>query len=44
MDDKGARVEAIKGAMSGITEVLSDAAAYAIEKSAKQQAGSPEET
>lgn len=32
LDDKGARVEAIKGAMSGLTEVLGDAAAHAIDK------------
>lgn len=32
LDDKGARVEAIKGAMSGLTEVLSDAATRAIDK------------
>lgn len=32
LDQKGARVEAIKGAMSGLTEVLGDAAAHAIDK------------
>ncbi len=32
LDAKGARVEAIKGAMSGLTEVLGDAAAHAIDK------------
>ena len=31
LDQKGARVEAIKGAMSGLTEVLGDAAAHAID-------------
>lgn len=43
LDDKGARVEAIKGAMSGITEVLSDAASLAIEKSSKGDSGTPKE-
>ncbi|MFO8126728.1 GerW family sporulation protein [Yoonia sp.] len=33
-DQKGARVEAIKGAISGLTEVLGDAAAHAIDKQA----------
>lgn len=31
LDAKGARVESIKGAMSGLTEVLGDAAAHAID-------------
>jgi len=43
LDAKGARVEAIKGAMSGFTEVLSDAAALAIEKSSKGNDGAPKE-
>ena len=34
LDEKGARVEAIKGAMSGLTEVLGDAAAHAIDRKA----------
>ncbi|MGJ8623102.1 MAG: GerW family sporulation protein [Yoonia sp.] len=34
LDDKGARVEAIKGAISGLTEVLGDAATHAIESRA----------
>jgi uncharacterized spore protein YtfJ len=36
IDEKGARVEAIKGAMSGLTEVLGDAAAHAIAKKGKR--------
>jgi len=32
IDDKGARVEAVKGAMSGLTEVLGEAASQAIDK------------
>ena len=38
LDGKGARVEAIKGAMSGLTEVLGDAAAQAIDKQARSKA------
>lgn len=36
IDQKGARVEAIKGAISGLTEVLGDAAAHAIDKQASR--------
>jgi uncharacterized spore protein YtfJ len=43
LDAKGARVEAIKGAMSGFTEVLSDAAALAIDKSSKGGDSAPKE-
>lgn len=32
LDQKGARVESIKGAMSGLTEVIGEAASLAIEK------------
>lgn len=32
LDDKGARVEAIKGAISGLTDVIGDAAAHALDK------------
>lgn len=38
LDDKGARVEAIKGAMSGLAEMLGDAAAHAIDKQAQGKA------
>ena len=34
LDSKGARVEAIKGAMSGLAEVIGDAAALAVDKKA----------
>ncbi|PUB17480.1 GerW family sporulation protein [Yoonia sediminilitoris] len=39
LDDKGARVEAVKGAISGLTEVLGDAAAHALD----QRSGSSKE-
>ena len=38
LDDKGARVEAIKGAMSGLAEMLGDAAAHAIDKQVQGKA------
>lgn len=38
LDQKGARVEAIKGAISGLTEVLGDAAAHAIDKQSQGKA------
>lgn len=40
LDDKGARVEAIKGAISGLTEVLGDAASQAMEQAKKGANGS----
>lgn len=46
LDEKGARVEAVKGAMSGLTSVIGDAAAYALEKnrtSSKDDDGSPKD-
>lgn len=44
VDEKGARVEAIKGAMSGLTEVLGDAAAHALEAQSKRVNGAEKET
>jgi len=41
LDAKGARVEAIKGAMSGLAEVIGDAAALAVDK--KKADGSKKE-
>ena len=38
-DQEGARVEAVKGAISNVAEVLKEAATTAIEKSAKAKAG-----
>ena len=35
LDSKGARVEAIKGAISGLTEIAGDVAARALEKSSE---------
>ncbi len=43
LDDKGARVEAIKGAMSGLTDVISTAASKAIETQTKSSEETKEE-
>lgn len=40
IDDKGARVEAVKGAISGLAEVVGEVAASALEKQSKQSSGS----
>lgn len=40
LDEKGARVEAVKGAMSGFTEAVGEVAAHALEKQSKQGNGS----
>ncbi|WP_296423497.1 spore germination protein GerW family protein [Yoonia sp.] len=40
IDAKGARVEAVKGAMSGLAEALGDAAAHALDKPSKRDRGS----
>ena len=43
LDEKGARVEAIKGAISGLTDIVGDVAAQALDKSSKKAKGSENE-
>lgn len=43
LDEKGARVEAIKGAISGLTEVIGDAAAQALDTQVRRAKGAEKE-